>query len=43
MSLRFNAIENLSTSGEPKKVEVSAKITNIFGSHVFTLKQPGNT
>lgn len=38
MSLRFNAIENLSTSGEPKKVEVSAKITNIFGSHVFTLK-----
>lgn len=38
MSLRFKAIENLSTSGEPKKVEVSAKITNIFGSHVFTLK-----
>ena len=38
MSLRFNAIENLSTSGEPKKVEVSAKITNSFGSHVFTLK-----
>ena len=38
MSLRFNAIENLSTSGEPIKVEVSAKITNIFGSHVFTLK-----
>lgn len=38
MSLRFNAIENLSTSGEPKKVEVSAKIANIFGSHVFTLK-----
>lgn len=38
MSLRFNAIENLSASGEPKKVEVPSKITNCFGSHVFTLK-----
>jgi glutamine synthetase len=37
MSLRFNAINNLSTSQEPI-VEGSAKITAIFGENVFTLK-----
>ncbi|MEO7922155.1 MAG: glutamine synthetase III [Chitinophagaceae bacterium] len=37
MSLRFNAIQNLSTSIE-KVTESSAKITGIFGSNVFTLK-----
>ena len=37
MSLRFNAIQNLSVSAE-SKVESSAKITAIFGSNVFTLK-----
>ncbi|HEY6062997.1 MAG TPA: glutamine synthetase III [Chitinophagaceae bacterium] len=37
MSLRFNAIQNLSISAE-SKVESSAKITAIFGSNVFTLK-----
>lgn len=37
MSLRFNAINNLSTNPDIK-VEGSAKITAIFGSNVFTLK-----
>ena len=37
MSLRFNAINNLSTSADVK-VDASAKITAIFGSNVFTLK-----
>ncbi len=37
MSLRFNAIQNLSISAE-SNVESSAKITAIFGSNVFTLK-----
>ncbi|HEX6194094.1 MAG TPA: glutamine synthetase III [Chitinophagaceae bacterium] len=37
MSLRFNAIEQLSASREVK-VEGAAKITGIFGSNVFTLK-----
>jgi glutamine synthetase len=37
MSLRFNAINNLST-GTDSKVDGSAKITGIFGSNVFTLK-----
>jgi glutamine synthetase len=37
MSLRFNAINNLST-GTDIKVDGSAKITGIFGSNVFTLK-----
>ncbi len=37
MSLRFNAINNLSTSQEAN-VEGSAKITAIFNEHVFTLK-----
>jgi glutamine synthetase len=37
MSLRFNAIQNLSISNE-SNVESSAKITAIFGSNVFTLK-----
>ncbi len=37
MSLRFNAIQNLSVSAE-NTVETSAKITSIFGSNVFTLK-----
>lgn len=37
MSLRFNAIQNLSISAE-STVESSAKITAIFGSNVFTLK-----
>ena len=37
MSLRFNAINNLSTNTDVK-VEGSAKITGIFGSNVFTLK-----
>jgi hypothetical protein len=37
MSLRFNAINNLSTSQETN-VEGSAKITAIFNEHVFTLK-----
>jgi glutamine synthetase len=37
MSLRFNAIHNLSTNPDVK-VDASAKITAIFGSNVFTLK-----
>ncbi len=37
MSLRFNAIQNLSTSSEVK-VDGSAKVAGIFGSNVFTLK-----
>ncbi|MBK8310509.1 MAG: glutamine synthetase III [Chitinophagaceae bacterium] len=37
MSLRFNAIKNLATN-ENARVESSDKITNIFGSNVFTLK-----
>jgi glutamine synthetase len=37
MSLRFNAIQNLSISTE-SEIESSAKITAIFGSNVFTLK-----
>ena len=37
MSLRFNAIQNLSTTTDVK-VEASTKITAIFGSSVFTLK-----
>jgi glutamine synthetase len=38
MSLRFNAINKLSTSPDVISVEGSAKITGIFGSNVFTLK-----
>lgn len=37
MSLRFKAIQNLHT-GAAVNVEGSAKITGIFGSHVFSLK-----
>ena len=37
MSLRFNAIQNLSTS-PTVIVEGSARITSVFGSNVFTLK-----
>ncbi|MCX6320144.1 MAG: glutamine synthetase III [Bacteroidetes bacterium] len=37
MSLRFNAINNLSSNPEVK-VEGAVKITGIFGSNVFTLK-----
>jgi len=37
MSLRFNAIQNLSISAE-NTIESSAKVTAIFGSNVFTLK-----
>ena len=37
MSLRFNAIEQLSANREVK-VEGAAKITGMFGSSVFTLK-----
>ena len=37
MSLRFNAIQKLSTSKEVK-VEGSSKIPGIFGGNVFTLK-----
>ncbi len=37
MSLRFNAIQSLST-GNDVPVEGSTKITAIFGSNVFTLK-----
>jgi glutamine synthetase len=37
MSLRFNAISNLSTNPEVN-VEGSTKITGIFGSNVFTMK-----
>ncbi len=37
MSLRFNAINNLSITPDVK-IEGSAKITSIFGSNVFTLK-----
>jgi glutamine synthetase len=37
MSLRFNAIQNLSTSAEVK-VDESPRITGVFGSNVFTLK-----
>jgi glutamine synthetase len=36
MSLRFNAINNLTT--EPETKVGSSKITDIFGSNVFTLK-----
>lgn len=37
MSLRFNAINNLSSNPDVK-VEGAVKITGIFGSNVFTLK-----
>ncbi len=37
MSLRFNAIQNLSSEAGVK-VETTSKITGIFGSNVFTLK-----
>lgn len=37
MSLRFNAIHNLTTKTDVK-VDGAAKITGIFGSNVFTLK-----
>ena len=37
MSLRFNAIQNLSTNPDVI-VEASSKITGVFGSSVFTLK-----
>lgn len=37
MSLRFNAIHNLTTKTDVK-VDSAAKITGIFGSNVFTLK-----
>ncbi len=37
MLLRFNAIKNLATN-EAARVESSDKITNVFGSNVFTLK-----
>lgn len=37
MSLRFNAIQNLSTNPDVI-VEASTKITGIFGSNVFTLR-----
>ena len=37
MSLRFNAIEQLSANREVQ-VEGAAKVTGIFGSNVFTLK-----
>ncbi|MFZ1263908.1 MAG: glutamine synthetase III, partial [Chitinophagaceae bacterium] len=37
MSLRFNAIQNLSFKPE-EKAEHPSKITGIFGSNVFTLK-----
>jgi glutamine synthetase len=37
MSLRFNAIQNLSISAE-NSVESSTKVTAIFGGNVFTLK-----
>jgi len=37
MSLRFNAINNL-TSKQETKVESPARITGLFGSNVFTLK-----
>jgi glutamine synthetase len=37
MSLRFNAIENLSFTANGK-TDSSAKITGIFGSNVFTLR-----
>ncbi len=37
MSLRFNAIQNLSLNPE-SKIESSAKITGVFGSNVFNLK-----
>ena len=38
MSLRFQAINNLTGKTEPVKVESSSKITSIFGENVFTLK-----
>jgi glutamine synthetase len=37
-SLRFNALENLTSNPVNVKVEGSAKITGIFGENVFTLK-----
>ena len=37
MSLRFNAIQNLSTNPDVK-IDASKKITAIFGSNVFTLR-----
>lgn len=37
MSLRFNAIQNLSMTAE-EKAENPGKITSLFGSNVFTLK-----
>jgi glutamine synthetase len=39
MSLRFQAINNLSNEPLEVKVEGSAKITAIFGENVFTLKK----
>src|SRR3954471_22607163 len=38
MSLRFQAINNLSNEPLEVKVEGSSKITAIFGENVFTLK-----
>ena len=37
-SLRFKAIDNLTSTKEGVKVESPAKITAIFGESVFTLK-----
>ena len=37
-TLRFNALQNLSSYVEEVKVEGSSKITAIFGANVFTLK-----
>lgn len=37
-SLRFNALENLTSNPTQVKVEGSSKITGIFGENVFTLK-----
>ena len=38
MSLRFQAVNNLSGDAERVTVDGSAKITAIFGENVFTLK-----
>jgi glutamine synthetase len=37
-SLRFKAIDNLTAVNDEVKVNSPAKITAIFGEHVFTLK-----
>jgi glutamine synthetase len=37
-SLRFNALDNLSSNPAEVKVEGSTKITSIFNENVFTLK-----